>query len=158
MAQREEHLRNAVKALDEYDGIRIRKESDWFDTEPWGLVDQPAFLNMAVEIETELNPLELLNAVKSIERMLGRGPGTHWGPRVIDIDIVLYEDRILETPELTVPHKQFRKRAFVLEPLAQIAGDIIDPVTHATIAELAARPEAAGKVRRIAPSQHIGTD
>jgi len=158
IAEREENLRDALKALDAHDGIRISRESDWFDTEPWGVADQPTFLNMAVEIETELAPLELLNAVKSIERELGRVPGTRWGPRLIDIDIVLYEDRILETPELTVPHERFRERSFVLEPLAQIAGHVVDPVTQATIADLNARIDSTGTVRRTTPTQHIGSD
>jgi 2-amino-4-hydroxy-6-hydroxymethyldihydropteridine diphosphokinase len=158
LTEREENLRNAVSALKTRDGIRMVTQSDWFDTEPWGNADQPAFLNMAVEIETDLSPLELLNAVKSIERAMGRVPGTRWGPRLIDIDIVLYEDRVLETPELTVPHTRFRERAFVLEPLAQIAGQVIDPVSRATVADLNARVDSAGTVRRTTPTLHIGSD
>ncbi len=145
---REAHLQQALIALGGLDGTVLRAVSHCYETEAWGKPDQPAFLNLAAEIETALAPLELLNAVKDIERALGREAGPHWGPREIDIDIILCEDVVLDTPELSVPHREFRNRAFVLQPLAEIAGETRDPVSGSTISELAVRPEATGQVRR----------
>lgn len=142
-------LRAAVDALDAADGVRVCKASSMYETAPVGGVPQPEFLNMAVEVETALAPLELLAAVKGIERKLGRVPSERWGPRAIDIDIVLWEDAVLDEPDLTVPHREFRRRAFVLAPLAEIAPDAVDPVTGATVSALAASDEARGAVERV---------
>lgn len=145
---REAHLRVALDALSGLEDTDLRAVSHCYETEAWGKPDQPAFVNLAAEIETALGPLELLNAVKDIERALGREPAARWGPRNIDIDIILCEGVVLDTPELSVPHREFRNRAFVLDPLAEIAGETKDPVSGLTISELAKRPEAAGRVRR----------
>lgn len=143
------YLQSAVEALGRLEHTRLRAVSDWYETEAWGEPDQPVFLNAAAEIETALEPLELLNAIKAIETRLGREPGPRWGPRVIDIDIILWDGAVIDTPELRVPHPEFRRRAFVLQPLADIAGDARDPETGATVAELATRQEASGQVRRV---------
>jgi 2-amino-4-hydroxy-6-hydroxymethyldihydropteridine diphosphokinase len=108
-------------------------------------------LNLAAEIETAFDPLELLNAAKAIERGLGRTPTVRWGPREIDIDLVLWGSRIVETESLVLPHKEFRTRAFVLVPLAEIAPDAVDPVTGLSVRELAGRPEAQGDVTKLGP-------
>ncbi len=140
------NLRAAVRALNERDGVRVAAVSRGYATAPMGVVDQPDFLNAAVVVETELTPLELLDAVKEIETRLGRGATYRWGPRVIDIDIVLAEDTVITSDMLTLPHPEFRSRAFVLKPLAEIAPDDIDPLTGKTVAELARAPEAVGRV------------
>jgi 2-amino-4-hydroxy-6-hydroxymethyldihydropteridine diphosphokinase len=119
-------------------GTQLVATSSIHETAPWGVTEQPSFLNMAAEIETALGPLELLNAVKALELCLGRAPGPHWGPRVIDIDLVLWQDTVMETDALTLPHPRFRERAFVLLPLREIAPDAVDPVTGRTVAALAA--------------------
>lgn len=141
-------LKSALSALDRLDHVTLETVSHCYETRPWGRPEQPAFLNVAAEIGTDLSPLELLNAAKRIETELGRRPGARWGVRAIDIDIVLWGSTVLDTDELTIPHRDFRRRAFVLVPLAEIAEDAVDPVTGKTIAELAGLPESHGEVRR----------
>lgn len=148
------NLSAAVDSLDRLDGVSIASLSHCYESEAWGEPGQSTFLNLAVEIETALEPLELLNAAKGIERALGREPAPRWGPRIIDIDIVLWGDRVLDSPELTLPHREFRNRAFVLAPLAEIAADVVDPVTGSTVEELANRPEATGRVERAHKLDH----
>lgn len=149
MGNRTVNLEVAVQALDRLEGVTVGAVSNTYETEAWGDPGQPGFLNLAVEIETAIEPLELLNAVKKIERDGGRRPAPHWGPRVLDIDIILWGAAVMSTPELTVPHSEFRNRAFVLRPLAEIAGHAVDPVSGLTVSELAARPEARGRVERV---------
>jgi len=141
----------ALAELDATPGISVSARSGFYETEPIGVVDQPKFLNAAAEIETELAPLELLNVCKAIEERLGRVRNTDdkWGPRVIDIDIVLWGDRVDQLDGLTIPHPEFRTRQFVLAPLEEIGGEVVDPVTGKTVAELAEAPEAQGGVRRV---------
>jgi 2-amino-4-hydroxy-6-hydroxymethyldihydropteridine diphosphokinase len=148
LGDRRANLRRALAALEAKDGVRITARSRCYETAPQDRCNQPSFLNLAAEIETDLEPLELLEAIKGIERELGRTLGERWGPRPIDIDIVLWGARTLETEALTLPHPRFRQRAFVLTPLAEIAGDAADPVSGLTVTELAARPEAEGFVGR----------
>lgn len=147
LGDREGYLDRAVRALEEVPRIRVVSVSRIIESEPMGEVDQPAFLNMAVGIETAYEPLELLDRLKSLERELGRTHTRRWGPREIDIDIVLWDDRMVAGGRLTVPHPEFRKRAFVLVPLAEIAPDAIDPETGKTVRELLESPETAGAVR-----------
>ena len=147
VGDREENLREALASLASLDRVRVCAASRMYETEPLGVVDQPWFLNMAAEIETDLAPLELLDAIKGIEVELGRAPSACWGPRVIDIDIVLWDDRELEGDRLAIPHPEFRRRAFVLTPLAEIAGSARDPATGLTVLELAGRADATGTVR-----------
>ena len=142
-------LHDAVDALCHRLGSELYSESGLYESAPLGSIEQPWFLNMAVEIETALGPLELLNIAKEIESDLGREPGRRWGPRKIDIDIVMCGDLKLELPELTIPHREFRARAFVLMPLAEIAPDAIDPVTGSTVVELLNALDATENVRKI---------
>lgn len=143
------YLRRAIALLQALDGVHVMQTSHLYETEPVGYVDQPAFVNMAVEIETTFEPLELLEAVKGVECRLGRTLTARWGPREIDIDIILWGPRTVETELLTLPHKEFRNRAFVLAPLAEIAPDAVDPVSGFTAAELAKMPEGRGAVVKL---------
>ncbi len=149
-----DNLQRAIQALEELDGVQVTAISRCYETAPLGKVDQPWFLNMAVEVETAVEPLELLKAVKAIETRLGRRPDGRWEPRPIDIDIVLWGDRVMDSEELTLPHRAFRGRAFVLVPLAEIAPDSVDPISGMTVAELAGRPEAQGAVTPYAELGH----
>lgn len=111
------------------DGVEVRlvARSADYRTPPWGVVDQPAFLNAVIEIATSLSPHELLSRALTSERLLGRDRTNeqHWGPRSIDIDILVYDDIELHDPELTLPHPHLFERAFVLAPLAEIAPDLL---------------------------------
>jgi 2-amino-4-hydroxy-6-hydroxymethyldihydropteridine diphosphokinase len=100
--------------------------SSFLSSEPWGEPDQPRFLNAVAEIRTELEPLALLRALKEIESTMGRVPTYRWGPRLIDLDIILYGERRVDLPDLKIPHPQYREREFVMVPLRQIAPEVAD--------------------------------
>jgi 2-amino-4-hydroxy-6-hydroxymethyldihydropteridine diphosphokinase len=127
-------FRRAEEKLEALGSIRAR--SSLYETEPVGVTDQPRFLNMAVSFETALPPAELLKALKKIEAELGRTLGARNGPREIDIDILLYDDAIIGTDALTVPHPRMHERAFALAPLAEIAPDALHPMLRKTTREL----------------------
>jgi 2-amino-4-hydroxy-6-hydroxymethyldihydropteridine diphosphokinase len=150
LGERGGNLRKALSVLDETDGITLRSASSCYETEPVGPVTgQDDFYNAAVEIETTLNPQELLTRIKSVERELGRVSGERWGPRVIDIDILLWNNDVLQEEGLTVPHPEMTTRAFVLTPLAEIARDVVHPVARKSVAELASQLDDAHRVRRL---------
>lgn len=117
-------------------GVVIRKESALYETMPWGLEEQPGFMNMTAEAETGLPPEKLLGVLKEIEREMGREESVRWGPRLIDLDLLFYDDKIIESETLTVPHRHLHERKFVLLPLSEIAPDLIHPVFKRSIKEL----------------------
>lgn len=109
------------------DTIQLDQVSSLYETEPVGIVDQPWFLNLVCGGETDLSPEALLGLAKRIEREIGRREGTRFGPRLIDIDILLYDDLVLDTPRLEIPHPRLHQRAFVLVPLNEIAPELVHP-------------------------------
>lgn len=123
IGDRESNLRTAIKMLIDC-GCELFAVSSLYQTRPVGLIDQPDFLNAVVGVMTNLDPHALLATCKKIESKLGRKRTTHWGPRVIDIDILLYEGVVMDDAELVIPHPHMLDRAFVLVPLAEIAPDI----------------------------------
>ncbi len=147
LGDRSAMLAKALATLDDMPAVRVVRSSPVYESEPWGLTEQPKFLNIVAEIETALAPLELLNALKDLEQRLGRQPARRWGPRCIDVDVILWGDTIMSTPELAIPHQRFRERAFVLTPLADLAPEAVDPETGSTIAALASRLGTAGLAR-----------
>ena len=135
------NLREAIRRLEDGGACKVVKRSSVYETEPVGMVEQPDFLNAVVEVETAVEPRDLLRLCKSIENEMGRVRTNKWGPRVIDVDILLHGgSRVLED-DLTIPHAEMIGRAFVLVPLAEIAPDVeVAPgVTARAAAELADR-------------------
>jgi 2-amino-4-hydroxy-6-hydroxymethyldihydropteridine diphosphokinase len=134
--RREEHLLRALGELPQISGSVFAVQSSVYETEPVGMKEQPPFLNMAVELETDIDVQTLFGLLQETEQKLGRTKSVRWGPREIDIDILYYGDTIMETKQLTLPHPGIPARRFVLQPLSEIAPDFIDPKEHRTIAAL----------------------
>jgi 2-amino-4-hydroxy-6-hydroxymethyldihydropteridine diphosphokinase len=127
--------------------VKVLNRSFIYETEPWGVTDQPAFLNMVIQGETSLSPTDLLSRLKHLEKQLGRLPSIRYGPRLIDIDILLYNDLVLDTPGLTLPHPHLHERAFVLVPLADLAPNFIHPVLRRPIQTLLKEVDTTGVKR-----------
>ncbi|MFZ5857729.1 MAG: 2-amino-4-hydroxy-6-hydroxymethyldihydropteridine diphosphokinase [Chloroflexota bacterium] len=135
------NLRAALRSLPP--DIQPVSVSRIFETPPWGFTDQPAFLNMAIHARTRLEPEALLRKLKTLEVELGREQTFRWGPRLIDLDILFYDDLVLDTPPLVIPHPRLHERGFVLVPLIDIAPDLVHPVLGKTIRQLLAEIDAA---------------
>lgn len=139
LGDREELLRQAVEHLEQQSGVQIVKVSGIYETDPVGYTDQPAFLNMAVSVKTSLSPNELLHALFDVEQLLGRVRDIRWGPRTIDLDLLLYGDVTMDDDELTLPHPRMMERAFVLVPLRDVIDSshpLQDPVSASAAAAL----------------------
>lgn len=140
LGNRRAYLDGAVAAMRRHPAITVRRVSSWIETEPvGGPPGQGKYLNGAAEIETRLSPQELLGALLAIEREFGRVRETPAGPRTLDLDLLLYDDRIIDEPGLVLPHPRMAERRFVLGPLAEIAPEARHPRANATVADLLAR-------------------
>ncbi|MCK4872429.1 MAG: 2-amino-4-hydroxy-6-hydroxymethyldihydropteridine diphosphokinase [Phycisphaerales bacterium] len=136
LGRRAETLRNAIRSLEQLSATRVVRVSAMIETSPVGPAGQGDYLNAAAVLETTLPPKDLLTHLQRIETEHGRVRRERWGPRTLDLDLILYGDVCMDEPGLTVPHPRFRERLFVLEPMARIAPDAVDPTTGRTISEL----------------------
>ena len=142
LGDRPGYLNQALQRLGAY--ANVEQVSPWYETKPVGYGEQPDFLNLACFITTALSPLQLLRSLKDTERQLGRQASFRNGPRPIDIDILLFDDLVVDSPDLTIPHPRMNERAFVLAPLADIAPDMVHPIQHLTVREMLERIDCGG--------------
>jgi 2-amino-4-hydroxy-6-hydroxymethyldihydropteridine diphosphokinase len=155
VGDRAKNLRDAVALLRKAD-IGVTQISSLYETEPVDYLDQPWFLNMVVEAQTELNAVHLLQALHAIESQLGSKKSVAKGPRLIDLDILLFGDAIIDTPELQVPHPRMHLRRFVLQPLAEIAPNARHSVSALRVSEMLDRTPDKSAVRRFGESNCSG--
>lgn len=134
LGNRQENCLRAIEFLEKR-GVIVKKRSSMYETEPWGIKEQPRFINMAIEIETGLEPKELLRVLKEIEKEMGREESLKWGPRIIDLDILLFDELILRDG-LEIPHPLMHEREFVLKPLCEIAPERVHPLLKVRICDL----------------------
>lgn len=141
LGNREENCLHSIELLQNR-GVSVRKRSSMYETAPWGVENQPPYLNMAIEIETELGPEALLHILQDIESKVGRAKTYRWGPRVLDLDILLFNQLVMNTEELTIPHPYMHQRDFVLRPLNEIAPGVKHPLLQSSISELLKKAES----------------
>ena len=146
LGQKEKHLAQARQFIHENIG-RITAQSDLFETEAWGITDQPNFVNQALEVATNLSPDQVMNQILNIELKMGRVRNQKWASRLIDIDIIFFSDRIIKTENLIIPHPFMHERNFVLVPLLEIAESFIHPELNLSIKELYKRSKDLLKVK-----------
>ncbi len=142
--------RDAFRRIGAIPEIRLLRRSSLYRTEPVGPEDQPWFINAVAEIRTDLPPGELFEALKEIERKMGRKDGPRWGPRVIDLDLLLYGQKVVAEEGLVIPHPELHRRRFVLEPLCELASYLIHPAFGVSVRGLLDRLTAPGLVERCA--------
>ena len=136
IGNREENLNNAIEMLRQNEGVEVKQISSYINTAPVGFTEQPDFLNAVVEVKTSLCPHKLLEICSDIEKNLKRERIIHWGPRTIDLDILLYDDLVLNDADLIIPHPRMHERDFVLKPLKEIAPKAFHPVLRKNIEDI----------------------
>jgi 2-amino-4-hydroxy-6-hydroxymethyldihydropteridine diphosphokinase len=152
MGKREQNLQTAKSLIQQYCG-RITKSSSLYETAAWGKTDQPAFLNQALQIETTLTAEELMREILSLEKIMGRERKERYGPRIIDIDILLFNDAQHDSSFLKIPHPEMQNRLFALVPLAEIAPTVHHPVLKKSILQLLKETPDKLEVKKYTASQ-----
>ncbi|MBK9924313.1 MAG: 2-amino-4-hydroxy-6-hydroxymethyldihydropteridine diphosphokinase [Anaerolineales bacterium] len=147
LGNRSANLKEAISSLSPQ--MEVKKKSSVYETPPWGYTEQEKFLNQVLMAKTYLDPEPLLKHLKRLEVALGRKATFRYGPRLIDIDIIFYDELVIETPSLTIPHPQLPERGFVLLPMMDIAPDLIHPVNKKSIREMMAACNA-GEIKKFA--------
>jgi 2-amino-4-hydroxy-6-hydroxymethyldihydropteridine diphosphokinase len=146
LGNREQNLQEAIRRAKAWG--RIVAVSSFYETEPVEFTDQPCFLNCVIALETTADPAQLMRELLRIENEMGRKRTLKKGPRSIDIDILLFGDAVVNTPELTIPHPEMTRRRFVLEPLAEIAPELLHPVSQKTVMQILAELPAGQRVQK----------
>ena len=136
LGSRLENCRHAIMLLEQGSEMEVVKTSSFYETEPAEGAQGPRFINAAIALNTTLPPFQLWERLQEVERRMGRGPFTHGQPRSIDLDILYFDDYVLRSPKLVIPHPMASQRAFVLVPLAEIAPDLVDPLSKKSIRQL----------------------
>ncbi|MBS1518380.1 MAG: 2-amino-4-hydroxy-6-hydroxymethyldihydropteridine diphosphokinase [Bacteroidetes bacterium] len=134
--ERISYIENVISKLENHNSIKVLRKSGVYETEPWGISDQPDYLNSVLEIETTLGPMELLVELKSLEKKTGRSESKKWSEREIDIDILFYGDLVIKNENINIPHSFIEERKFVLVPLAELDPEFIHPVLKRSVKEL----------------------
>jgi 2-amino-4-hydroxy-6-hydroxymethyldihydropteridine diphosphokinase len=147
-------LRAAIEHLENLPQTALSKISAFYETEPVGTIDQPWFLNAVAQLDTDLSPGQVMWNLQRIERSLGRVRKERWGPRSIDLDLLLAGDLVIDEPGLTVPHPELVNRAFVLVPLLEIEPSLVHPGTHETLTQHLARLGSVQTVHRATGDPH----
>jgi 2-amino-4-hydroxy-6-hydroxymethyldihydropteridine diphosphokinase len=147
VGRKEENLERARKLIAQHCGF-IEQSSSLYDTAPWGKTDQPSFLNQALEIKTALTAKELMQQILGVEKMIGRERMEKYGPRIIDIDILLFNNEVYDDPSLSIPHPEMQNRRFVLVPLTEIAANLQHPVLKKSISQLLEECPDQSKVKK----------
>ena len=150
LGDRQGNLREAISRIGAFG--EVKRLSSWFETEPVEMTDQPWFLNAALELQTDLEPLPLLRGLLSVEQAMGRHREVPKGPRNIDLDLLLFDNQVINTSELTLPHPEMHKRRFVLAPLTEIAPAVVHPVLRKPVLTLLEMLTDPAEVRRVPSS------
>jgi len=137
IGSKRENIKKALNLLDDDKNVEVAHTSSLYETKPWGYINQPNFYNCVSQINTNYEPIELLRLIQTIETKMGRIKNEKWGPRIIDIDIILFENIISSSSDLIIPHPWMEKRAFVLFPLMELDNEIMHPISKRGIAEFA---------------------
>jgi 2-amino-4-hydroxy-6-hydroxymethyldihydropteridine diphosphokinase len=138
LGDRSQNARDAIRLLEDHPSIRVKALSHFYETEPLTLrgEKQNFYLNCVLKIETTMNPIQLFNVMQDVEKLLGRVREIKWEPRTIDLDLLLFDDEIFRTTSLTIPHPEMHKRRFVLEPLAELAPNLVHPIKGTSVKNL----------------------
>jgi len=145
LGERLDYIKEAIDLIKKLPSRSVKAVSSIYESEPYGKTDQPKFLNCVLKLNTELEPLELLRKLKDIEKKIGRTEAGRWDPRIIDIDILLYDDLFVDLPELKIPHPDMLNRDFVIKPLLELDESIVHPIEKRKIFDLVRDKRLGGK-------------